>query len=78
VCRPFFCRCTVSVWLFPCPVLALAQNERHPLSALTTEEYWTIYDVVQASASMDEDTHFASILLHEPGKASVLAWPGQG
>jgi len=75
--RPFFCRCTVFAWLFLCPLLALAQNGRHPLSALTTEEYWTVYDVVQASGHMDEDTHFASILLHEPAKAAVLAWPGQ-
>ena len=51
-----------------------AQNAKHPLDGLSTEEYWTVYDVIQASGHLDEDTHFASILLHEPAKDVVLAW----
>jgi primary-amine oxidase len=51
-----------------------AQNAKHPLDALSTEEYWTVYDVIQASGYIDEDTHYASVLLHEPAKDVVLAW----
>jgi primary-amine oxidase len=51
-----------------------AQNAKHPLDALSTEEYWTVYDVIQASGHIDEDTHYASVLLHEPAKDVVLAW----
>jgi primary-amine oxidase len=51
-----------------------AQNAKHPLDALSTEEYWTVYDVIQASGYIDEDTHYASVLLHEPAKGVVLAW----
>jgi primary-amine oxidase len=66
------------VCLMLCPLVAAAQNSRHPLDALRTEEYWTVYDVVQASGHLDEDTHYASVLLHEPAKDVVLAWkPGQ-
>jgi primary-amine oxidase len=67
------------VWLaaFMCLFLAPsgnAQNAKHPLDALSTEEYWTVYDVIQASGHIDEDTHYASVLLHEPAKDVVLAW----
>jgi primary-amine oxidase len=47
---------------------------QHPLDALRTEEYWAVYDVIQASGHMDDDTHYASVLLHEPAKDIVLAW----
>jgi primary-amine oxidase len=57
-----------------CPALVLAQNVSHPLDALRTEEYWTVYDVVQASGHLDADTHYASVLLHEPAKDVVLGW----
>lgn len=57
-----------------CPLLGLAQNAQHPLDALRTDEYWTVYDVVQESGHLDGDTHYASILLHEPAKNAVLKW----
>jgi len=60
--------------LLLCPLLALAQTTRHPLDALRTEEYWTVYDVLQASGHVDEDTQYASVLLHEPAKETVLGW----
>jgi primary-amine oxidase len=56
------------------PFFLRAQSPQHPLDGLRTEEYWTVYDVVQASGHLDEDTHFASVLLHEPAKDVVLAW----
>ena len=65
--------CTVA-----CVAPAAAQNSHHPLDALRTEEYWIAYDVVVGSSRMDNDTHFISVLLHEPDKQAVLAWkPGQ-
>jgi primary-amine oxidase len=51
-----------------------AQSPQHPLDALRSEEYWTVYDILQASGHMDDDTHYASILLHEPAKDVVLGW----
>jgi primary-amine oxidase len=60
-----------------CPFFAFAQSPLHPLDGLTTQEYWTVYDVLSASGHLDADTHFASVLLHEPDKSAVLAWkPG--
>lgn len=63
--------------LFLClatPALVVAQAPPHPLDALKTQEYWTVYEVLQASGHIDPDTHYASVLLHEPAKDKVLAW----
>jgi primary-amine oxidase len=57
-----------------------AQNRapQHPLDALSTQEYWTVHDVLQQSGHLTEKTLFSSVLLHEPAKDTVLAWkPGQ-
>ena len=57
--------------------LSIAQSARHPLDDLTKDEYWAVYDVVNASGHLDADTRFISILFHEPEKSAVLAWkPG--
>ena len=49
----------------------------HPLDALNTQEYWTVYDVLQASGKIDADTAYATVMLHEPSKDQVLGWkPG--
>ncbi|MDT7816719.1 MAG: primary-amine oxidase, partial [Acidobacteriaceae bacterium] len=49
----------------------------HPLDALTTQEYWTIHDVLEQSGHLTDKTLFSSVLLHEPAKDQVLAWkPG--
>ena len=54
-----------------------AQTPQHPLDGLNTQEYWTVYEVLQASGKMDADTSYASVQLHEPAKDRVLAWkPG--
>lgn len=53
---------------------ASAQNVEYPLDALRTGEYWTVYEVLQASGRMDPETLYASVLLHEPPKDTVLAW----
>src|SRR5579862_631054 len=57
--------------LLALPFLAAAQ---HPLDALKTQEYWTVYEVLQATGRIDPDTFYASVLLHEPAKDAVLAW----
>ena len=66
--------------VFCCLLLATcarAQKAQHPLDALDTREYWTVYDVITASGHLGDDAHFESILLHEPTKSLVLAWkPG--
>lgn len=56
--------------------LVTAQNQApgHPLDALKTQEYWAVYEVLQASGKIDADTFYASVLLHEPVKDKVLAW----
>ncbi len=72
--RFFPLRFTAMLCALSCPLLAFAQSPQHPLDALRTEEYWTVYDVLQASGHLDEDTHYASVLLHEPAKDVVLGW----
>src|ERR1700733_9548070 len=46
----------------------------HPLDALTTDEYWTVHDVLEQSGHLTDKTLFSSVLLHEPEKDKVLAW----
>src|SRR5882757_1976162 len=46
----------------------------HPLDGLTTDEYWTVHDVLQESGHLTDKTLVASLLLHEPLKEKVLAW----
>ena len=47
---------------------------QHPLDALTTEEYWTVHDVLAQSGHLSPKTLFSSVLLHEPVKDKVLSW----
>ena len=60
--------------LAPAVVPAQTQAPVHPLDALKMQEYWTVYEVLQASGRMDKDTYYATVLLHEPAKDKVLAW----
>src|SRR5271170_7885795 len=53
---------------------AQTRAPHHPLDALTTEEYWTVHDVLQQSGHLTDKTLFSSLLLHEPVKDTVLAW----
>jgi primary-amine oxidase len=46
----------------------------HPLDGLTTAEYWTVHDVLRSSGHWSDKTLVASLLLHEPAKAAVIAW----
>jgi len=49
----------------------------HPLDSLTPDEYWKVYNTLNAAGKLGEKTTFSSILLQEPPKALVLAWrPG--
>ncbi|MCW5962676.1 MAG: hypothetical protein KIT83_01450, partial [Bryobacterales bacterium] len=54
-----------------------AQSALHPLDGLTTSEYWTVYETLRSEGHVTPETHFASVLLRTPDKASVLSWkPG--
>lgn len=53
---------------------AQSHGPQHPLDALTTDEYWTVHDVLQRSGHMSEKALVSSLLLHEPAKSAVLAW----
>jgi primary-amine oxidase len=56
---------------------ALPPQVHHPLDALTPQEYWKAYHVLQDAGKIAEKTQFSSILLQEPAKSTVLAWkPG--
>ena len=57
---------------------ALQPTAHHPLDALTPDEYWKTYNLLQSAGKLAEKTIFASVLLHEPAKSDVLTWkPGQ-
>jgi primary-amine oxidase len=56
---------------------ALQPVVHHPLDGLTPDEYWKVYNTLNAAGKLGEKTLFASILLKEPPKSQVLAWkPG--
>src|SRR5579863_2769744 len=54
--------------------VALQPEVHHPLDALTPDEYWKVYNALNAAGKLAEKTQFSSILLREPPKAEVLAW----
>jgi primary-amine oxidase len=57
---------------------ALQPKVNHPLDALTVEEYWKTYNLLQSAGKLAEKTIFASVLLREPLKTQVLEWkPGK-
>lgn len=73
------CRFFIFVMLLLCvsSCFALQPIVNHPLDALTPDEYWKIYNVLQGAGKLAEKTIFSSILLHEPPKSEVLVWkPG--
>jgi primary-amine oxidase len=55
-----------------------AEPARHPLDALTVQEYWSVFETMKASGKFDSASRYAGITLHEPPKAEVLRWkPGE-
>src|SRR3984957_4246350 len=71
--KALLCRLIAFSTLAPTPV-AVPRVPNNPLDALTTEEYWTVHDVLQQSGHLTDKTLFSSVLLHEPDKEKVLAW----
>jgi primary-amine oxidase len=68
------------LFLLLTPMLARPQSHmaQHPLQGLTSQEYWTVHEVLQATGKVDPDTTVMSVLLHEPAKEKVLEWkPGE-
>ena len=68
----------VAVLFLLVPLIPLhAQPARHPLDALTVQEYWSVFETMKASGKFDAASRYAGISLHEPPKAEVLRWtPG--
>ena len=49
----------------------------HPLDPLTADEYVQAVEILRAAGHVDDEARFPSLELHDPAKASVLAWnPG--
>jgi primary-amine oxidase len=72
----FFCS-LIAFSTLSAPIFAQSRVPHHPLDALTTDEYWTVHDLLQQSGHLTDKTLFSSVLLHEPDKDKVLAWnPG--
>lgn len=62
---------------FPCLIALLAVPawpQVHPLDGLTTSEYWTVYETLQAAGHAPAETLFASVLFHPPEKSAILNW----
>jgi primary-amine oxidase len=54
-----------------------AADFRHPLDALTSGEYWAVFETLKASGKLDAASRYAGVNLHEPSKAEVTRWkPG--
>jgi len=51
-----------------------AAEFRHPLDALTPEEYTAVLETIKTSGHLDDLSRFAGINLHEPPKQEVLRW----
>jgi primary-amine oxidase len=69
--------CAVFLFATLAPVCRTAEPARHPLDALTFQEYWTVFETMKASGKLDSESRFAGINLHEPPKEEVLRWkPG--
>jgi len=55
-----------------------AETALHPLDALTSQEYWSVFETMKASGKLDAASRYAGINLHEPPKAEMLRWkPGE-
>jgi primary-amine oxidase len=73
----FFAFLLLVVSFFVTSAFALQPTVKHPLDAMTPDEYWVVYNVLQAADKLGEKPIFSSILLREPPKSEVLAWkPG--
>ncbi|WP_158791225.1 hypothetical protein [Granulicella sp. L60] len=55
-------------------IFAQSKIPQHPLDGLTTDEYWTVHEVLHKSGHVTEKTLTSSLLLHEPDKDKVLKW----
>ena len=54
--------------------LAAGADFRHPMDALTGDEYWAVVETMKASGKLDAASRYAGVSLHEPPKAEVLRW----
>ena len=56
----------------------VAATIAHPLDPLSLDEYAQTVELLRAAGHLDEASRFISLELHDPAKATVLAWrPGE-
>ena len=66
----------LAVILLGIPVFA-QPSRPHPLDALTSREYWTVFETLKASGRLNDASRYAGVSLHEPPKSEMLRWkPG--
>lgn len=60
------------------PLVATANEIRHPLDPMSWAEHWIVLEVLRDKGHLDADTRFSMVNLREPAKQAVLDWkPGQ-
>jgi hypothetical protein len=69
-------RFTFPVFLLLAVTSLHAEPVRHPLDALTAQEYWSVFETMKASGKFDSTSRYAGINLHEPPKAEVPSRSG--
>ena len=63
--------CIISL-LIPAALFGAA-DFRHPLDALTADEYWTVYETMKAWGKLDAASRYAGSSLHNhPGRSVAL------
>ena len=65
--------------LFLMPVMiSHAQNIKHPLDPLSSEEITNVVKIIQSSAEFPQAALFSIVVLNEPPKSEVLDYKGDG
>jgi len=59
--------CTIALLVPAC--LCGAADFRHPLDALTADEYWAVFETMKTTGKLDGASRYAGVSLHEPPKA---------
>src|SRR3984885_9998605 len=68
-------RACCAIAVFVCASLCSAAAVfRHPLDALTADEYWAVFETLKGAGKLDAASRYAGVSLHEPPKAEVLHW----
>lgn len=66
------------VLALPLCMSAQSKTPQHPLDALTTEEYWTVHDVLQKSGHITDKTLTSSFAAARTGQRQGDGVEGRG